>query len=363
MVSPQRPDRAADFQRYGLLVRDRVGRALSARLAHERALAETLSASAELAEVHDALASLCTRGGKRLRSVLLSLAYDALREPSAPDAEAVVDACVAVELLQAYLLIHDDWMDGDDMRRGGPTVHRSLAGSLGSTTLGEHVAVLAGDFASAMAQAAFVSVPLPSARLVLGVTRLADIQRAVVAGQIDDVCAPRRPLETLTLAAVERLHANKTGSYTVAGPLALGALLAGAGPERVAALDAFAHPLGVAFQLRDDLLGVFGEPEHTGKARFGDLREGKRTSLVAALVQVPGGLALASEVLGRRDATDDECERVADAMVAGGCKASVEARVNELVELARSRVGAIGLSPDAEGLLVAAGHALTERTR
>ena len=363
MLSPQRPDPGSDLERYAREVRARVERGLSDELARERRLAEALSSSAELAEVHEALASLAMRGGKRLRSVLVSLAYDGLRAASDPDAGAVVDACVAIELLQVYLLVHDDWMDGDDTRRGGPTVHRALGAALGQSPLVEHLTVLAGDLASAMAQAALMRVPLPPARLAPAVARLADMQRAVVAGQIEDVCASRRPLEALEPAAVERLHANKTGSYSVAGPLALGALLAGATAERVAALDAFAQPLGVAFQLRDDLLGVFGEPAETGKPRFGDLREGKRTALVAALVASPGGLALARGVLGRRDATDAECARVADAMLERGCKQAVEARVVALAALAQERAAALGLRPEVEALLIAASRALTERSR
>jgi geranylgeranyl diphosphate synthase type I len=363
MVSPQRPDPASDLERYALDVRTRVDRGLSEGLARERLLAESLSSSAELGQVHDALASLAMRGGKRLRSVLVSLAYDGLRAASDPDAQVVVDACVAIELLQVYLLVHDDWMDGDDTRRGGPTVHRALGEALGPSPLVDHVTVLAGDLASAMAQAALARAPLPSSRVAAALARFADMQRAVVAGQIDDVCASRRPLEALDPAAVERLHANKTGSYSVAGPLALGALLAGATAERVAALDAFAQPLGVAFQLRDDLLGIFGEPERTGKPRFGDLREGKRTALVAALVGSPGGLSLARDVLGRRDATDAECARVAQAMVERGCKQQVEARVGALTALAHERAAAVGLRPEVEALLIAAGSALTERSR
>jgi geranylgeranyl diphosphate synthase type I len=363
MVSPARPDPGSDLERYALDVRTRVDRGLADALTRERGLATSLSASEELAQVHEALASLAIRGGKRLRSVLISLAYDGLRAADEPDSRVLVDACVAIELLQVYLLVHDDWMDGDDTRRGGPTVHRALGDAIGPSPIVGHLTVLAGDLASGMAQAAFARIPLPSARVLSAFGRFADMQRAVVAGQVEDVCSPRRPLESLDAASVERLHANKTGAYSVSGPLALGALLAGASAEQVAALDAFAEPLGVAFQLRDDLLGVFGESAQTGKARFGDLREGKRTALVAALVGSPEGLALARDLLGRRDATDAECERVAHAMVERGCRAQVEARVSELAALATERAAAVGLRSELQVLLVEAGRALTERSR
>ncbi len=364
MLSPGLADdshaRAADaaFAAYAGACRARVDQAVSAWLDRPGR-----ADSAEVTRVGAALRSLATRGGKRLRAVLLTLSYESALTGAVPAdaARQVEGAAVALELLQVYLLVHDDWMDGDSERRGGPTVHRALGEAFGSAALGASTAVLAGDLASALAQDALFSLPLPAANVLAAAQRFARMQRDVVAGQIDDVCAPLRDLEALTGEAVERLYALKTGSYTVAGPLALGAILAGASPAHVAALDAFGSPLGIAFQLRDDLLGVFGDPARTGKPRFGDFRQGKRTALVAEIAREPAARAQLREVLGRADASEADCERLAQVMVETGARARVEARVELLAAIARSRLADLGLAREHGGLFEGAARALLAR--
>src|SRR5262249_23537715 len=156
----------------------------------------------------------------------------------------------ALEILHAYLLVHDDWMDQDEVRRGGPSVHVMLRRAVSDDRLGDAAAILAGDFGSAMAQRLLLQVEAPAAHLAEAAKVFARIQEDVVLGQTLDLLDPSCDVETK--------HDLKTGSYTVRGPLALGAALAGASDERRAALERFGAPLGVAFQLRDDLLGVFG---------------------------------------------------------------------------------------------------------
>ena len=181
---------------------------------------------------------------------------------------------VALELFQTYLLVHDDLMDGDDVRRGGPSLPALMRSSFPGEQA-EAMSVLAGDLAAAWAQRAAFETDLEPARVVLAARELARVHEHVVEGQILDVGgAPRDARE------VEAMHALKTASYTVRGPVVIGARLAGARDAQIAALVGFADPLGVAFQLRDDVLGTFGEPGATGKPAGNDLREGKRTALV-----------------------------------------------------------------------------------
>jgi geranylgeranyl diphosphate synthase type I len=157
------------------------------------------------------------------------------------------------------------------------------------------------------------------------------------------------------------MHDLKTGSYTVRGPLAIGAILAGATPEQRAALDRFASPLGVAFQLRDDLLGTFGDPKTTGKPAGNDLRRGKRTALVAALADDAEAQPLLKRVLGVAEASDADVAAVVTRMETSGARARVEARLRELLaaaerELASAPLGALG-----KGWLHGAVRALGER--
>ena len=217
-----------------------------------------------------AVRDLTLRGGKRLRPALAYLAAVSIR----PEGElrGLVGACASLELLQSYLLIHDDIMDDDDVRRGGPTVHRMLAGpgdGEGARQRGRDLAILAGDLACV------------AARMMLedsGAPRIGDAQRVlatmeweVIHGQLLDVTGS---------PDVATMHDLKTGSYTTRGPVRFGAALAGATDSQEDALRAYAHPLGLAFQLRDDLLDVTGDPSKTGKPVGTDLREGRVSAVI-----------------------------------------------------------------------------------
>jgi geranylgeranyl diphosphate synthase type I len=158
------------------------------------------------------------------------------------------------------------------------------------------------------------------------------------------------------------VYALKTGSYTVHGPLELGAELAGAKPEAKKALAKLARPLGIAFQLKDDLLGAFGEPLRTGKPLGSDLRAGKRTLLlVEALSRLSrADRARVSAVVGNQKASEKELRRALDAIEASGARARVEERIDELKREARAALGR-GLTADGVVLLSGAVDALTAR--
>jgi geranylgeranyl diphosphate synthase type I len=160
------------------------------------------------------------------------------------------------------------------------------------------------------------------------------------------------------------IHALKTASYTVTGPLALGAHLAGAPSARVAQLARYGRPLGIAFQLRDDLLGTFGDASATGKPVGNDIRQGKRTAMVVEMRGDAASEALLARVLGRNDASDRDVAEVVRAMETSGAKARVEARVAELLAEARAALAAMDLADDSRGKqwLAGAVRALGERS-
>ena len=338
--------------------------------------------SAEVGAAAEAVERLALRGGKRMRAALVVVGFDACggqgrgEGASASDEEHVrallrsVDrAAVAVELLQVYLLIHDDWMDDDDVRRGGPTVHVTLRERLGTKQLGDAGAVLAGDLACAYAQEALFEVPLAAERLLGAARAFAQIQEHVVMGQLAEmspiVAASRSATpRSAAPATFELIYALKTASYTVTGPLALGAYLAGASDARVAQLAQYGRALGIAFQLRDDLLGVFGDPSATGKPVGNDIRQGKRTALVSELRGDARSEALLARVLGKAGASDADVAEVVRAMETTGAKARVEARVAELLAVARAALTAMALPETSRGRVWLAGavRALGERS-
>ncbi|MFO7180416.1 MAG: polyprenyl synthetase family protein [Pseudomonadota bacterium] len=299
-----------------------------------------------------ALADLCRRGGKRLRPALVAAGVRAASRRAA--LEPALGAGVALELLQAYFLIHDDWMDGDSVRRGGPTVHRLLAERFGDASKGDASAILAGDYSVALALDVLARLDVPPRALGPVMQTFARMQLDAVLGQQLDLAA--------NTANVETVYALKTGSYTVKGPLELGARLAGARPETLLALDRFARPLGIAFQLRDDLLGAFGEPERTGKPLGSDLTAGKRTVLlVEALRRARGESRRAVlTVLGNRRAKERDVRRALAVLEECGARARVEARIETLAGEAR-RALARSITREGARLLEGAVDALTAR--
>lgn len=327
---------AEGFFLYLRMVAAEVEAALPRVLAFESGFA----AHPDVAAVHEELATLTRRGGKRMRAAMLALGYQAA---GGKRRDAVMPAMLALELLQTYFLIHDDWMDGDTDRRGGPTVHMALGQRFNDAGQGDRAAILAGDWANALAHATLLECDVPPAALLQAVKCFAEMHRDVVIGQTLDVLPP--PVRRATAADIERVYALKTGAYTVAGPVVVGAALAGH-----TALSELAYalaPIGVAFQLRDDWLGAFGDPAKTGKPRGSDLREGKRTPLLCMLGDVDTAL---TERVAARAASPAELE-AALRLLEGAPKAQLEQRILALVDEGVGRLQALSLEPAAVQIL------------
>lgn len=291
-------------------------------------------------------------GGKRLRPALVVAGLRTVSS-SAP-LEPALDAGVALELLHTYFLIHDDWMDGDRVRRGGPSVHVALAQRFASEHKGNASAILAGDYALALACDALSRVATPPARLRAVFSAFAEMQLGAVAGQQLDMVGQGRD--------VELGYALKTGSYTVEGPLKLGALLGGAKPATLAALSRYARPAGVAFQLRDDLLSLFGDPAQTGKPLASDLMSGKRTLLLRLALRrgKAAELSVIKKVLENPGAKLPAVRSALRAIEATGAVELVEKRIVALSEQALAELER-GVSPAGRELLTGATAALSLR--
>jgi geranylgeranyl diphosphate synthase type I len=323
---------------------------------------------ADTAAVAEALTELALRGGKRLRAVLLAASYVGCGGEGGADAVAM--AGVSLELLQTYLLVHDDWMDGDDTRRGGPSVpflmRSRFAGDSGTAPgtrragragRADAASVLAGDLASAWSRAALLEVDVAADRVVRASRELARAEEDVVEGQVLDVEGAARDAE-----GVELVHTLKSASYSTRAPVLMGARLAGAGDQAALQLAAFADPLGVAFQLRDDVLGTFGDAGSMGKPAGGDLRTGKRTALVVEAERDAGVRALLERLRADAVASDADLRAARAAIEKCGAKERVEARIAVLVARSRAALDQVELTPAGRSLLEGAVVALTERT-
>lgn len=327
----------------------------------DRRLSEVLAASEaraasygpETAAMVASVRHLCERGGKRLRPGLCVVG--ALCHDEAFDVSLGVEAGVSLELLQAYFLIHDDWMDQDATRRGGPSSHVELARRFRSKALGERSAILAGDHAVALAQAHLTTLATPPARLKRCMERFAEMQLAAVFGQQLDLIGK--------VSDPELTYELKTASYTVSGPLLLGADLAGAKPGLIRALTGYATPAGIAFQLRDDIVGSFGTSKITGKPQGGDLKEGKNTTLVREARRRLRGRDWAAfrAVLGNRRATVTQVRVALRILDECGARAAVETRIEELISEARSHLKSTSMTTQGQRLLEGAVFALARR--
>jgi geranylgeranyl diphosphate synthase type I len=225
-------------------------------------------------------------GGKRLRP---SFCYWGWRSAGGQDRIEAVTAAASLELLQASALIHDDVMDASDTRRGQPSVHRRFeamaktAGWGAAESFGTGAAILLGDLCLAWSGEMYDRSGLGADALERG-RKVYDLMRTeVMCGQYLDMLEQARGTGTVQTAL--RVVEYKSAKYTIERPLQLGAALAGADKAVLAALSGYGLPLGIAFQLRDDVLGVFGDPAETGKPAGDDLREGKRTVLIALALE------------------------------------------------------------------------------
>jgi len=327
-------------------VEARLSRLLDSRVSASRTLGPEVQALVR--EVR----RLTLLGGKRLRPALVLVGARAVSNRVAPG--PLLDAGLALELLHSYFLIHDDWMDGDRVRRGGPSVHVALAERFGSEQAGNAAAILAGDYAVALSSEAMSRVSAPAQRLGRAFSAFAEMQLGAVAGQQIDMFGKGRD--------VELGYALKTGSYTVEGPLKVGALLAGAKRETLTALAKYARPAGIAFQLRDDLLSLFGDPEVTGKPLASDLLSGKRTLLLGLALRhgSPGELRAIRAVLNRARAAPAALRAALAAVEATGAPERVERRIEELSRQAASALTR-GISREGRELLIGATEALSKR--
>jgi geranylgeranyl diphosphate synthase, type II len=289
------------------------------------------------------------RGGRRVRPQILLLAHDALAAPGQQvDRAAAEQVAAAVELLHTAFLAHDDVIDGDTVRRGRPNVAGRYetealtagASSAAARTYGTAAGILAGDLALATSFRLVATSTAPP-EVVARLLELFDETLHLTAdGELADVWSSLAPCTMLedVLTTAER----KTAVYTFGLPLRAGAVLAGR-PDLDGPLTRLGRELGLAFQLRDDLAGTFGDPAVTGKSASSDLRTGKETALVALARETTAWPHIAP-VLGDPDATDEDHDRVRSLLRRCGARARVERLAVQHETTAAGLADELGLS-------------------
>ena len=305
-------------------------------------------------------------GGKRFRAAFCWWGHLAIDAPLDP--QALARACASLELLHASALVHDDYMDASDTRRGRPSAHRAFeklhranGWSASAEQYGASAAILLGDLLLSWADELLRTSGLPSDR-ILRALRYFDLTRSeVVLGQFLDISAQARGANDVDTAM--KVVRYKSAKYSIERPLHVGAALAGGSDESIEQLTRFGLPLGEAFQLRDDLLGVFGDPEVTGKPAGDDLTEGKRTVLIALAMD---GLATdQAQELDRSLGTSlstDQVERLRHLIEKSGAREQVEQVIDQLTQTALKSLEQAEINEGARQALGQLAQSATQRT-
>ena len=298
-------------------------------------------------------------GGKALRPRFCYWGHAIAGEDAGP---LLLQAAAALELVHAFALIHDDLMDDSDTRRGRPALHREMAGqhrrhgwSGNPDDYGRSMALLTGDLAFALASRLTAALPAPARKV------WHEMVEELVIGQFLDLAGAARQDRSTAVASATTLL--KSGRYTVTGPLRLGAALGGL-PELPPGLSRYGDLVGEAFQLNDDLLGVFGDPRRTGKPAGEDLASGKPTQLLAWAADMlpPSGQALLA-LIGTPTFSRADVAELTGELIRCGARDSIEQKIRRNVELACSLVDDAALAPRVTAALQSLAMAAAGRPR
>ncbi len=307
---------------------------------------------------------LLTRNGKKIRASLVKLGYDVSRTERSPRcavADGVFRAAGSIEILHNAFLIHDDIVDNSDLRRNEPTVHRRYANASrarfatdeDALAYGRAVALNFGDKGQALAQELLLSSGFPGEVLLKAVTLLSRVTIETVTGQLLDVGDVRLP--ELTETQVLQIHEYKTAHYTVMLPLLMGATLAGVKEPMLESIRGYAIPIGIAFQIQDDILGLYGDREVLGKPVDSDLKEGKKTLLFVHAYEVatPPDQAILERIHGSSDLAAGDLERVREIVRNTGALSRSRRIAHDLVRQGKAHIHSMSPAPNWRRMLAA----------
>lgn len=310
--------------------------------------------------------------GARLRPLLCCCGYAIGGGEGGLLDDRIVRVAASLELLHTFAILHDDVMDGSEMRRGEPSLFRRVASERSDLDPGEaerlglSVAILAGDLALVLSDELFMRSGFAAQRLLQAWTPLSSMRLAAVAGQYLDL-THSGPLGTDADPDLAiRIARLKSASYSVEGPLLVGATLGLATPEAVEALTEFAAPLGEAFQLTDDLLGLFGDPAETGKDADNDVRRGKPTPLISTTLSMAtqGQRKTLLSAWGNPAATDRQIDHLREVVVEAGALEAMGRQIDGAVAAAARALDnaeSRDLEPEMAGLLLALAEEIRRR--
>lgn len=287
-------------------------------------------------------------GGKKLRGSEIFLGYQMFGGSSV---KTGLLASLVIEIIHSFLLIHDDFMDQDDLRRGEPTMHKKYAKEFGAH-YGESMAINLGDEGCFFAIQLLNSLDLPRERLSKTTEFLGQMLFEVGIGQALDITYESE--REFSEEKVLKVHRYKTAEYTIPGPLTIGAILAGVEDTKILhTIKDFGIPVGIAFQLRDDELGMFSTEEELGKPVDSDIKEGKLTLLIVKAMENASGedLEFLKASYGKKNLSLEAVERIRQIMKDTGALEYSQKKSRDLVEEGKKFIPGITDDPEYQKLL------------
>ena len=310
-----------------------------------------------IAQALEQIKKITLSGGKRIRGALLCQAYFGF---GGKDKKKILKAAAAIELVHMFLLVHDDIIDRGDLRHGQTTLHKMLAGKYqkkygasGAAHFGDSMAIIAGEMLYAMAIKIIAEAGFDQSSALAALIKLQGVVSTTIIGQSQDIHIAYD--DDISEEQILAMYENKTARYTFEGPLHMGALLAGASDKKsLDLLSAWAVPLGIAFQIQDDILGVFGAEIKTGKSAASDIEEGKKTLLVTKAYLAASRMQKKQlgSVLGKKNLTSKEIKMFQELLVATGALAGSRELAAAYFDKGRKEIEKMIVLPEAKNFLV-----------
>ena len=287
------------------------------------------------------------RDGKRIRPVLFCIGYLGFSKKTPP---GLYRSALSLELLHDFMLVHDDIIDKSDKRRGKPSMHALLKNSLGKNKKvkfnGEDLAIVAGDVMYAMGLDAFLEVKEDLQRKEAALRKLIHAALYTGSGEFIELLLGVKNLKNVTQKDIYKIYDYKTANYTFASPLTMGATLAGAKPEQIKKLYSYGMLLGRAFQIKDDIIGIFGTVKEIGKSNLTDIKEAKRTLLVWYAFNHSGktNKQLINKIMESKVAQDTELIKMRKIITNTGALAYAQNQIESLYTKAQCQISSLKMN-------------------
>lgn len=321
----------------------------------KRVIDETKKVDTNIVDAIRYAEKIIMSGGKRARAAFMYYGYIAA---GGKERKKMLKTSASIELIHAFLLIHDDVIDRDGLRHGVKTIHCRYAEiakkhfkNKNPEHFGNSMAIIIGDMIGALGNQIIFESKFAPELIMKALRKMQNIVSFTVVGQSEDIYIENRG--KATEREILRMYENKTAKYTIEGPLQLGAILAGADEKFLQSVSAYSIPAGIAFQIQDDILGVFGRTGKTGKPVGSDVRQGKQTILVAKALEKADRKQkeILKKCLGNKDLTRDELEQFRRVIIETGALDYAQKMARDMVEDAKVKIERAEMDEEAKDFL------------